>query len=107
VTLSSWSYVTPLTAWPATYDEFSQPIYGTSINFMGTYAAGGEQQRDDQGVEFVPMSTYWSGQTLRRDWVIARGTFTGAPPATAERIRKVAEWDDAPLGFANDNAAYT
>ena len=108
MTLSEWAYATPMTAWPVTYDQFSQPSYGAPVHFKGTYAAGGEQQRDDAGVEFVPAATYWAAASvgLRRDWVIALGTLTGQPPATAERIRKVAEWDDAALGFGNDGAAY-
>jgi hypothetical protein len=91
-----------------TYDQFSQPSYGVPVHFMGTYAAGGDQQRDDSGVEFVPASTYWMPASvgLRRDWLIARGTLTTAP-VTAERIRKVAEWDDTALGFSNDMAVYT
>jgi hypothetical protein len=106
VTLSSWSYVTPLTAWPVTNDEFNQPIVGAAIHIMGTYSAGGELQRDDTGVEFVPQSTYWTDADLQREWLIARGHLTVAP-ALAERIRKVAEWDDAALGFGNDKAYYT
>lgn len=107
MTLSGWSYATPLTAWPVTYDQFSQPAYGAPVHFMGTYAAGGDQQRDSEGVEFTPSSTYWTDADLQRDWMIARGTLTGAPPADAERIRSVAEWDDAALGFANDKAYFT
>jgi len=108
VTLSGWSYATPLTAWPVTYDQFSQPTYGAAVHFMGTYAAGGDQQRDSTGVEFTPASTYWMPASvgLQRDWLIARGTLTVAPD-TAERIRKVAEWDDTALGFPNDMAVYT
>jgi hypothetical protein len=109
MTLSGWSYKTPLTAWPVTYDQYSQPTPGAAVNFMGTYAAGGEQQRDDSGVEFVPASTYWmpASVALKRDWLIARGTLSGQPPLDAERIRKVAQWDDAALGFGNDMAVYT
>jgi hypothetical protein len=106
MTLSSWSYATPLTAWPVTYDQFSQPSYGQPVHFLGTFAAGGDQQRDDSGVEFTPAATYWTTAILQRDWLIARGTLTSVP-ANAERIRKVAEWDDAALGFANDKAYYT
>jgi len=109
VTLSSWSYVSPLTAWPVTYDAFSQPAYGAPVHIMGAFSSGGDQQRDDSGVEFTPASTYWMDASagVQRDWMIARGHLSGPPPADAERIRKVAEWDDAALGFANDMAVYT
>jgi hypothetical protein len=107
MTLSSWSYTAPLTAWPVSYDEYSQPTYGAPMHIFGTFAAGGDQQRDNQGVEFVPSATYWTDADLQRDWLIARGHLEGAPPDTAERIRKVAEWDDSALGFDNDKAFYT
>ncbi len=98
--LASWTYVYDLTVWPVTYDELSQPVYGTPYLLLGDWASGGQASTDSNGVEFMPVSTYYfeaaDGSELipkPMDYIL-RGdnTAEAVPPATAETIKKVGGW---------------
>lgn len=105
-TLSSWSYTQPLTLWSVTVDEFGQPSYARAFEAPGTWTIGGETQTADNGVQFVPASTFWIERGADdprpgRGWKIARGSHAGAPPPDAEIIRKTGASDDAMHGFTS------
>ena len=95
--ISSWSYTSKLTFWPVALDEFAQPETGTPYTLNGTWTVGGPAQRDPDGIEFVPNTTFWFEGTLsqqpKRQWYIAVGEHTGAPPAEAELIRVITAYD--------------
>ena len=105
--LSNWSYTQPLTVWPLEgTDEFGQPIFGAPYILTGTWEEGGDAERDEDGTQFVPDSTYYfeaeDGSSLipKRDSRIKRGDHTSiaTPPNDAERIRTVGGWDMAMFG---------
>lgn len=103
-TLSSWSYTQPLTFWSVQIDEFGQPSYALEFEALGTWTIGGETQAADNGVQFVPASTFWiergpDDARPTRGWKVARGSHDNAPPADAEIIRKTGASDDAMHGF--------
>ena len=113
-TFSSWSYTSDITIWPVTLDEYAQPQVGTSYVIKGTWLVGGPAQRDDDGIEFVPMETFWFESTdeaaPKRQWYIAKGNHQGTPSsASAELIRRVAAYDDTTFGADGppDRVAYT
>ncbi len=103
-TLSSWSYTQSLTFWSVETDEFAQTTYTLAFTALGTWQIGGDTQSDDQGVQFTPASTFWiergpADVRPARSWKVAIGTYIGAPPASAEIIRKVGADDDSMHGF--------
>lgn len=105
-TLSSWAYTQPLTFWSVAMDEYAQPTFTREFSAMGTWQVGGETQSADNGVQFVPAGTYWieraAGQTRpARGWKVALGDLTGAPPLSAEIIRKAGADDDTMHGFTS------
>ena len=112
-TFSSWAYTKPLTFWSVAEDEYGQLSYTLAFVAMGAWKMGGAVQTADDGVQFVPASTYWierdGGDAFpERGWKVARGSLTGAPPASAEIIRKTGSDDDAMHGFtAVDLAMWT
>ena len=108
MTFSTWSYTTDLTAWPVTYDAYGQPVYGNPVSFKGTFGQSSDTKLDDAKEEFVPNSTYWTRYPVITGWVIAVGTFTGNPPAEAEKIRKIERFDSSMHGDTGvDMAVYT
>lgn len=102
--LARWSYTQVITIWPVTYDQYSQPSYGTPYTVTGSWIAGGERQTDSNGNEFTPNSTYYfeaedgSSDVPEVDWFIQRGTQTGDPGPDAERIKKVTGYDVGMFG---------
>lgn len=108
MSLSSWSYTADLTFWSVAMDDHSQPTYTLAGSAKGTWASGGETQTSDSGEQFVPQSTFWTTAIEPgRGWKVAVGEFTGAPPASAEIIRKVGSFDDSVFGEAADVVVYT
>lgn len=105
-TLSSWAYTQSLTFWSVAHDAYGQPTYALAFTAPGTWQIGGETQTADDGVQFVPAATYWierapTDARPARGWKVAIGALTGAPPLSAEIIRKVGADDDAMHGFAS------
>lgn len=88
--MSRWSYQTPITIWSVTLSDTNEPIYGTPYTVMGSYMTGGQAQRRQDGLEFIPIGTYWFEAALsdipKEEWAIAKGTFTGSPPVGVEKI---------------------
>lgn len=70
-------------------------------------SAGGKIQRDQDGAEFTPMTTYFSTGEIARGQRIKPGEHLDAePPADAETLRKVDSW--TPLaGQPRDWVGYT
>lgn len=104
--LARWSYTQTLTVWPiSAHNEFGAPSFGTPYVLNGTWALGGDIQRDANGTEFVPASRYWfeaadgSATIPKRESYIKRGNHIAqaSPPNDAERIRKIDGWDVAML----------
>lgn len=100
-TLANWTYVYEITIWPAaSYDEFGQPVIGTPYLIMGDWMTGGDAVTDQNGTEFSPNSTYYfeaaEGSPLIpkiEDFILVGDhTAEKAPPANAEKIRKVGGW---------------
>ena len=108
---SRWSYTADITVWPVTRDVYGQETRGTPYVIKGTWSSGGEIQREPGGAEFVPSASFWyEAATVfpKVGDMILAGVHSGAPPATAEKIRKVALWDISTFGDdVPDRAAYT
>lgn len=106
--LANWSYTEgPVTVWPYTVDEYSQPVYGTPFLIPATdFMFGGEVSRDENGDEFVPrLTVFFEGAVdaayiPERDWYMKPGDHTGlaTPPNDAERIRSVIYWPMTKFG---------
>lgn len=99
--LGRWTYVYELTIWPVTFDEYSQPVYGTPYIIMGDWQTGGALQIDASGTQFAPESTHYfelaDGSPLmpKPNYYILVGNHTAtADPTTlnSERIKKVSGW---------------
>ena len=104
-TLSDWAYTQPLTFWANSVDDHGQPTYTLRFVAKGTYQVGGETQSGDDGVQFVPASTYWIGrepaeERPQRGWKVYPGIHTGQPPEGAEIVRKAGCDDDSMHGFS-------
>ena len=98
MTFSTWSYTSALTVWPVTNDAYGQPTFGPPQRFKGTFGQTSESKIDEQGVEFVPASVYWTRYAVQKGWYIARGTHIGNPPPDAEIIRKIVQHDSSMHG---------
>jgi len=57
--MGAWTYVYDLTIWPVTYDELSQPVFGTPYLIKGDWGTGGQKATDSNGSEIIPVSTYY------------------------------------------------
>lgn len=86
-----------VTIWEtAGYDEYGQPSFSAPRTVNATWKDTGDTQRDEDGQEFVPQSTFYTLELLQRSWYIAKGDQTTQPDplaAKAQVIRKVTEFD--------------
>jgi hypothetical protein len=114
--IAAWSYTQTLTIWPNTgTNEFGAPSYGTPYTITGSWIEGGDTQTDQNGTEFVPASTYYfeavrdSSLIPKRESFIKVGNHVAvlAPPADAEKIKKVGGWDMGMFDQIPDWAIYT
>lgn len=106
--LANWSYVEgPVTVWPYTLDEYSEPNYGTPFLIPNTdYHSGGEVAKDENGNEFVPSLTVYfeaaegASYIPKREWLLKPGDHTTlpTPPSDAEKIRAITFWPMAKFG---------
>ena len=91
--MSRWSYRTELTIWPVTVSDTNEPIFGTPYTLMGSYMKGGQSQRRQNGLEFIPIGSYWfeatDDQMPKNEWAITVGRHTGAPPQDVEIIELI------------------
>ena len=110
---SRWSYTADITVWPVTRDIYGQETPGTPYTIKGSFQAGGNIQREPGGAEFIPEMTFYyeaaSGETFPKVGdMILDGTHEGTPPSNAQKVRKVATWDETTFGAdVPDRVAYT
>lgn len=111
--MSRWSYTADITVWPVTRDVYGQEAQSAPYTIKGSFQAGGTIQRDGSGAEFVPEMTFWfeaedGGTFPKVGDMILNGDFTGAAPVNAQKVRKIARWDETTFGGdVPDRAAYT
>lgn len=105
--LGRWTYTSTLTIWPvASRDEYGQPVQGEPYTISGSWENGGSSQKDADGIEFIPESTYYFEAADGSDLIpsvgasIKRGDNTALPnpPSDAQEIKKVGGWDMSPFG---------
>jgi len=86
-----------ITVWEMTgRDPYGQPSFSSPRLVDAVWKDTGDTQKDDEGVEFVPASTFFTLEELQRGWYIAKGDQTAVPnpsDAEAQIIRKVTEFD--------------
>lgn len=90
------------TIWEVTgRDPYGAPSFSAPRTIDCTWQDTGTTQKDDEGVEFVPASTFYTLEELQRGWYIAKGDQTAEldPSAVnAQIIRKVTEFDMSQFG---------
>lgn len=77
-------------------DPYGNPSFDAPRTIDATWKDTGDTQKDDEGVEFVPASTFFTLEELERGWYIAKGDQTASvdpSDANAQIIRKVTEFD--------------
>ncbi|MGB2063666.1 MAG: hypothetical protein ACPHUL_00835 [Marinomonas gallaica] len=98
-------------------------VYGFTTNNWGEetftlkgviaceYEQGGSMQRDQNGDQFVPMSTFYpvaSSIVIERGDKIALGdTSSGSVPNTAEEVKKVSRSSGGYFGWSDEMVVYT
>lgn len=108
--MSYWDSNTATVWEPAGYDEFGAPSFNAPVTIQATWKDTGDTQRDDDGQEFVPQSTFWTFSVLQRGWYIAKGdqTATANPSdVQAQVIRKVTEYDMSQFNAPTEYAVMT
>jgi hypothetical protein len=102
------------TVWTiASRDAYGKPTFSAPVIFQTTWKSGGRTAKDDDGVEFVPRTTFWptvaSGVIKRGDY-IAIGDQSAVPDPTtidSEIIRTVQEFDNSAFGWTEDVVVLT
>lgn len=114
--IARWTYTSLVTIWPlGGSDAFGQPIAGVPYTIMGSWENGGKQQKDDNGTQFVPESTYYFEADDGSEIIpkvgarIKRGDHTGVTvaPRDSQEIRKVGGWDMSAFSDVPDWVIYT
>jgi hypothetical protein len=109
---ANWSYTVTCTVWAAgVRDKFGKPSFGVPFTILAAFASGGDTKRDDSGVEFVPVGTFWteSAVPLRDDYIII-GDLTANPDpvdAGAKPIRKRERHDMSTFNESDDYGLFT
>ena len=103
----NWTYIYPVTIWPVTIDEFSQPVFGTPYAIKADWMQGGEAQASSNGEQFIPSCTFYfeaaDGSELipkPHDYILRGDQTAISDPTTinAERIKKVGGWPAEAFG---------
>jgi len=103
--------VNTMTVYSKTTDEWSAPTYSLLGSVKCEYMQGGDKQRDENGTEFVPASTFYpvdsSISISRGDFVYLGVTDSITAPEGAEQVKKVSKTGDDYFGRGNDIEVFT
>lgn len=101
-TIASWSYRSVATFWSRTEDEYGQPVWSRQYALPCAFEQGGDLAPAPDGSQFQPKHRFWfeylGANPPAVGWQVALGDHAGLPPATAEEIRSVTQWDMAMFG---------
>ena len=103
--IGAWTYTHQLSFWRPSFDLYGQPSYTKVYELAGAYQRQGAL-RPDGGVQTAEaaagVDTYYfeySGEEPPTvGWLVALGSFEGAPPASAKKITTCTEYDVAMFG---------
>lgn len=71
-------------------DPYAAPTVSAPVTLPCEYQSGGKVQRDQNGEEFAPGTTYWTVAQIPIGALVVLGESTNAsPPTNAEKVRKV------------------
>lgn len=71
-------------------DPYSTETWSAPVTVPCEFESGGKLQRDQNGEEFAPASTYYTVTNIPRGAFVVLGTSTATePPSNAEKVRKV------------------
>ncbi len=112
MTFSDAFAVNTMTVYSEESDEWGQSSYSLEGTVKCEYTQGGSMQRDENGQEFVPMSTFYpadSSVTIKRgDYVYLGDSSTNlTPPKGSEPVKKVSKSGDDYFGRGNDIEVFT
>ena len=109
---ANWSYTVTCTVWPdAGRDKFGKPSFSTPFTILAAFADGGDTKRDESGVEFVPVSSFWteSATPLRNDYIVIGDLTANPDPINAGGlpVRKREHHDMSAFNEADDYGLFT
>ena len=104
--------VNDLTVWTRSgTDKYGQPSYVRAGVVRCEFEEGGSMQRDEDGTEFVPMSTFYpvagSIEIKRNDRVMLGDVADLTPPRESETVRKSAKYSAGYFGWPDETVVYT
>lgn len=103
--------VNTITVYSKTVNEFGDTTTARVGVVKCEYMQGGKMQRDENGTEFVPMSTFYpvdsSVSISRGDFVYLGDSTEESLPIGSEEVRKVSISGDDYFGRGNDIEVFT
>ena len=71
-------------------DPFASGSWAAPVTVICEFESGGKIQRDQDGEEFMPSSTYYTASEIPAGaFVVLGSSVDSSPPATAEKVRKI------------------
>ncbi|MBX2847078.1 MAG: hypothetical protein KTR16_02065 [Acidiferrobacterales bacterium] len=102
-----------MTVYGYTVDAYGQSTYSVKGVIKCEYEQGGSMQRDENGTEFVPMSTFYpvesSIEIKRGDFVALGDTSSISDPVEAggETVKKAPKYGHGYMGWGEETIVYT
>lgn len=96
--IAEWSYTTPIEVKLLTgTDEWGGATYSAPFTIMGSYTAGGDLTRDDNGDEFISAATVFTSDDRVRFRALLR-----AHGSDWQEVRSVMMYDNSAVGDTPD-----